>query len=456
MQKIFLLLTLSLCITTNVFAQENMGEVEQAALAEIASMQGSTDINCFDYYKFQSVQVSVDTNKKTYIPKSVVKFDGNIINTNEQPITDGAVFVRISQDNANYHSEGRYNVSEFFALKDISLKAKETKKIQFDWQVPQYISAGKYHVDLYFVVGDKFNLGGLPFTNEIIAGSIDFDILSNEEGSVFLKKNSVKINEEEYQHIGSWPVIEQKKEVIISYDLINDTNSIKDVEIIQELYFWDSLNEKDKKDIRKQTVTLQAGEVKTIEYQIPSMNESVYYLKTTSKYKDQESIINVRLLSEMFHPRLNYPALTTFPIKQGDSSTLFTCFHNTSDVSGQGRVEVVLTDDKGVEISKINYDGVISSQMSADKSDFVAAEDLENIILNAKIYDENNNIIDEYVTEYKCEDFDGCIKQSNNSEEIKDANNDNSVNTILWIVIGVTTIVIIFILISAIIKKNKK
>jgi hypothetical protein len=158
----------------------------------------------------------------------------------------------------------------------------------------------------------------------------------------------------------------------------------------------------------------------------------------------------------MFHPRLNYPALTTFPIKQGDSSTLFTCFHNTSDVSGQGRVEVVLTDDKGVEISKINYDGVISSQMSADKSDFVAAEDLENIILNAKIYDENNNIIDEYVTEYKCEDFDGCIKQSNNSEEIKDANNDNSVNTILWIVIGVTTIVIIFILISAIIKKNKK
>ena len=368
-------------------------------------------VNCFDYYKFQSVQVNVNPTATTYKSGEKVKFVGNIVNENNQPIVNGEVFVRVARKNEKHPEDWDNIVDEFFALKNVTLKANESKPVEFSWNIPTGTTAGDYQANYFFVVGKKFNLGGLSFSNEVIIGSSNFTVKSDNTSYVQFDRSQTQVDGQKYLQVGSLPIIEKGKSPVLKQSIENTFNKKENVQVTYELYYWDGLDESNKIDTKNETVVIPANSEKEITYQFPPMNTSVYFLRITATAEGQKSILNVRLASQQERPRLNYPAITEFPIKKGDKVTLFTCFHNTSVVNTTGRVEVTLTDEKGKQVAKIDYKGNIPSAMSADKIEFSAKKPYDKLKLKAEVYDKNGKKVDSYETVYDCKDFGSCIKK---------------------------------------------
>lgn len=364
--------------------------------------QITSPADCFDYYKFQSVQVSLGADKDTYKPGETIKFKGELINQNNYPVVDGYVFVRIGRKNPNYITEGNFTIDELIPIKDINLDANEKKETAFEWTVPTNAAAGDYRSDFFFSVGKKFNLGGLPFTNEVVVGGTEFKITSNNNLYLSFDKSVTKINGEKYNHIGNWPLIEPNAKVDITQPLKN-TYKIEQKVIVQyDLYFWDSLNEKDKITSSQEEIIIPANSSTDLTYTVPEMKDSVYLLKITATAQDQKSIANIRLTSDQAHPKINYPAITKFPLQKGDNETIFSCFYNAAPSNASGQISVVLEDNKGNQLEKMEYNGDISGAMMADKKEFTAQKGYSWIKLTAILKDKDGKITDQYETIYDC------------------------------------------------------
>lgn len=402
-------------LVLNVSAQEVAETEEDLGIAFSESPLTSDGTSCFDYYKFQSVQVSLGSAKDEYLSGETITFKGELNNENNYPIVDGNVFARVSQTNPNYTSEGQFIIDEIIALKDISLDANQIKPVQFDWTIPVDAKKGDYRIDFFFSVGKKFNLGGLPFTNEVIVGFTQFKVESTNLASVSFDKSQTQVNKEKYNHIGNLPVIEKGQAVEIIQPITNTYAEDKNTTITYDLYFWDSLNEKDILSSKTEEVIIPANGSIELKYSIDQMSDSVYYLKITATTGNEKSIVNIRLASEQIHPRLNYPAITKFPIRKGDSLTLFSCFHNTSgQVSNNNKLTLALYDKNDELVDQLEYQGDITGAMMADKKDIVAEDNYDYLKLKANLYNSQNEIIDEYETIYNCQDInkDKCEKKA--------------------------------------------
>ena len=383
-------------------------------IAQTATTTDTLD-NCFDYYKFQSVQVSVGTENGVYKAGDVMSFSGELINENTYPVVDGNVFVRISEVNPNYTTEGHYTVGEFIAKENIAIDASSSQLISFQWKTPANLKDGSYRADYFFSVGKQFNLGGLPFTNEIIVGFSNFSMESAEDSSVYLDRAGTKVNGTKYNQIGNWPIVEAGSKVAISQVLKNTTDTSQTVSVSYNLYFWDSLNPSDLISSKAETVTIASGKDKTLTYEIPKVDKSVYYLKITAKTSGgAQSILNIRLSSEMERPRINYFAVTGFPLKKGESAKIFSCFHNTSNIATEGKVVLSAKDIKGNEIAKIQYNGIISSAVSAKAGDLKALKNLTYLKLDQLLYDKSGKVIEQKSEIYDCKTLDSakCVEMT--------------------------------------------
>ena len=358
--------------------------------------------NCFDYYHFQSVQVSVGTDKDAYKPGDTIHFHGNLINQNNYPVVDGNVFARIGRKDPKYVTEGNFIIDELVPLQDISLAANETKPVSFDWTVPSGVTNGDYRIDYFFSVGKKYNLGGLPFTNEIVVGGTWFTINSSNVAYVSFDRSGATVNGNHYSQIGNWPIIKPNDQADVTQLLDNTYSTPQTATIQYDLYFWDSLNPADKISSKTDQVTIPANGSIPLTYTVPQMKDSVYLLKITATTASQKSIVNIRLTSDQAHPKMNYPAITKFPLQKGDQETLFSCFYNAAPSNASGTLSVVLQDQKGNQIGDLEYSGGISGAMMADKQDFTAKGDYSWIKLIATLKDKNGQVTDQYENVYDC------------------------------------------------------
>ncbi len=425
---------------------KNILEKQKQIDVQSENFDAMPQVKCSDYYKFQSVQVSVGADKNAYSAGETVRFDGELINQNTYPVVDGMVFVRISRQNDQYITEGNYIVDEFIAQEDIILNQEEKKPIDFSWTIPQNITDGSYRADYFFSVGKKFNLGGLPFTNEVIIGGTNFYISSEEKGYISFDRSRTMVNDNPYKHIGNWPVFEQDQKVEIAQPLENSLHEKVDVKITYELYYWDSLNEKDLLDRKTEFVTIAPGATADLRYDIPAMRESVYYLKIKATTEDLTTIVNIRMISPQAHARLNYPGITKFPIREGDDVKLFSCFHNSSPTVTSGKIVAALMDEQGEKISDFSYKGIITSAMMAQTVDFVAKENYDYVKLVAKLFNDKDEIVDEYEIAYDCKKMNACIAESNGGNvKFSVAKMNYVATTILVILTGVVVTVIVMI-----------
>lgn len=379
-------------------------------------------VSCFEdgLYEFQSVQVSAGPEESSYTPGETINFVGEVINENDYPIFDGNVFVRIKKDNPEYFSEGHHTMYEFIAVSDVAVDGSSSKQIGFTWKVPQDIGGGEYRADYFFSVGKKFNLGGLPFTNEIIIGYSLFEIESNTETPFILDRSKTSVNGENYRHIGEWPRVLAGDKIEITQSLENFSNSTEQYDIEYSLYSWDGLNESDLIDTKNESVTVEANSSLDLNYTIDSVNVPVYYLKIKAKKGDLASVVNIRIVSDINNPRLNFPAINKFPLMEGDSATLFSCFHTISDIEENSRLELNVTDEDGNTVIAGEYKGDIDTFVSAGKADFTANKDYSYLKIDAKLYNGNNELVDSYDTEYSCDNLisDQCSLLM--AEEVRD------------------------------------
>lgn len=436
---------LSLCalmIALPVIAQENTAQDtdltpdQQAAFKEdieawAGNASADTGANCFDYYTFQSVQVSVGPNANTYTENQLIEFTGTLHNQNPYPVVDGNVLVRINKKNPDYKTGGHFVIDEFYAAQNITITANGTKDISFSWHVPEGTPAGDYTVDYFFSVGKQFNLGGLPFTHDITIGGSSFTIDSDTTTFISFEPSQTTVNGEKYNHIGSAPIFEQGEEVTIQHTLTNTTDATQEVDVTHELYFWDSLRDTDKRDTQTETLTIPAHATQTVSYTIPAITDSVSFVKSTAVTGNHKSITWVRVGSNIAQPRLNYPGLTKFPLTKGDSATLFSCFHNTSGATAEGTVEVTLTDKDNKEVASLTYEGTIPGAMSAAKEDFTADKDYDYLTITAKLYDKAGTVLENYSATYDCKEL-GCSTATTKTTQ----DTDNAISGLAWAIIA--------------------
>ena len=63
---------------------------------------------------------------------------------------------------------GQDEVDSYVVKENISLKAKGSIPVSFDWDIPTYALSGEYQVSTYFLVDNSFNMSGLSFTTDIV------------------------------------------------------------------------------------------------------------------------------------------------------------------------------------------------------------------------------------------------------------------------------------------------
>ncbi len=367
-------------------------------------------VDCFDegLYRFQSVQVSTGPEKEIYKAGESVNFTGEIINENSYPVVEGNVYARIAKinDGENFESIGHDVIDEFIAVSDIDIAANDRKAANFSWKIPSSLGSGKYIVTYFFSVDKRFNLGGLPFSNEIVVGIVNFEIQDSYETVFKLDRYSTEVNDEPYQHIGDWPQVEPNSEVTFIQPLVNLSDKEISVDISYELYYWDSLRSEDLIDTKSETVKVDANGETDLSYVLSEVKEPVYYLKIKATNEGASSIVNIRVVSNVGKTRINYPAINNFPILKGEETTLFSCFHSIASVES-GKLALTLVDKSNNIIAAGEYEGEIGPQMSAAALKFVSNKDYDNVKLRAELFNTQGDLVEEYNAVYNCSDIGG-------------------------------------------------
>jgi hypothetical protein len=220
--------------------------------------------NCFDYYRFGSVQVPITPNLTSTVPGSPMNFSGVVRNENNYPIIDGAVYVKIFklEDTIEKSVNGPDVVDQFFVKKDIVVPANSEVPIDFFWNVPAWSGEGQYQVAAFFVSSDKYNLLGLSFTDDIVGNVAYFNVVAGGANrDVYLNKGTVTYPKYDLPHLfAGFPHRFDKNEPVdITFEVINTTNSEQKVRINYTVYSWDAMSEKNVVSTVAQSVDVAAN-----------------------------------------------------------------------------------------------------------------------------------------------------------------------------------------------------
>jgi hypothetical protein len=372
-------------------------------------------VNCFDYYTFGSVQVDVGPTVGTTVPGVPLTFIGTLKNDNSYPIVDGQVMVKIfktdtTSDVSLVQHNGYPVVDQFYVLDHVSLPAQGEKPITFTWNVPAFAETGEYELAAYFMTAKRFNLLGLPFTDDVTGNKATFSISSGESSGVAFDKNSVTLNDIPH-NFAEFPLHFTKDEpVTATLQIKNTTNKTQTVPVIWTLSNWAGERIENQLDQIAETVTLKPKETKTLTYTATKATGAVSFLHVEAQYQDTSSILNIRFVRDgRGEIRLNFPSITSYPLTAGQENTIFSCLHSTSEplVEG-GELTLTISDMRGNTIHSYTYQGGITGEMMGVKDAFVPAKNISDFILTATLK-HNGTLVEKVSAKYSCTDIDPSL-----------------------------------------------
>ena len=403
-------------------------------------------VNCFDYYTFGSIDADMTSQSSSAVSGMTMNFFGNIKNKNKYPVVAGTLYVKIFRNvGGEKNANGPDVVDQFIAVDNVTLPANDSVPVKFSWKVPAYALDGKYQLVTYFTSDKKFNLLGLSFTDDIVGNSFNFTV-SGEKTGVSFDKSSVIINNNPYYFAAYPPRIQGTDEANISIKVDNTTNQAQSIKTNWKLYRWDGINPSNLIREFSTTTAIKANSLGDIKFSIPEKSEPVYYLVGEFTYKDAKSVVGIRFVRDgVDRVRLNFPAVTAYPLKKGEPVTLFSCLHNSGQSSQVPNNKIVLevTDESGKVIESYTYNGIVTGDMIAVKKDFVSKVDLDIFSVRASLYN-NGNLVDESIMKYDCKLIDPtkCSPEKDN----------------LWNILALAggVLALIVIIVVVIITKRKK
>jgi hypothetical protein len=358
-------------------------------------------VDCFDYYKFGSVKVPIQGETSSVVPGQNLLISGLIINENPYPVVDGSVFVKVFRLNSdkelNYYHGGNL-VDKFFAVEKVQVDANATKKLNFYWKVPTNALPGDYEIAVFFMVSKKFNLLGLPFTDDVIGNKFRFAVKSDNTG-VYLDKNSVKLNGENHKFIKFPPKFGKNEDIKVESFLVNETDKNAEVIVKWKLYSWDSTSKDNLIYEKIEKIRLAPLSKLKLVHLINDKSNPVNVLSLEAQYLDTYSILEIRFVrEELKNARINFVSFDKFPIDANKQGGVFACIHSTGsdEFIENGRFEMLVYDYDGKKIGELSYSGKITGDIMGFKSEIVqekrisVAKILANLYVNEKLVDTAN------------------------------------------------------------------
>ncbi|MCX6717443.1 MAG: hypothetical protein NTU76_02095, partial [Candidatus Taylorbacteria bacterium] len=391
---------------------QKSGTPEEKTLlnATIASTQGlpKNAVDCFDYYKFGSIQTDLSSSISNVSAGNSMEFSGSVMNNNNYPIVDGTLYVKIFRErNTEKDINGPDVVDQFVAMDDLAIPANSSISVSFSWKIPDFAKEGDYRLVSFFIVDKKFNLLGLSFTDDVVGNPFNFNV-TGKKTNVSFDKAEVTINNLPYYFAAFPPLVPSKDIANVSAKINNTTSKDETIDIIWKLYSWDSINPDNFIRASTSSIKVKANSSSSVKISIPENTSSVYFLIGELSYKDSKSIIGVRFVRpEVDKLRLNFPSITKFPIEKGTELSMFSCVHNSgsSDIVTNGKLILKLLDNAGKIINEYTYEGGITGEMMAVKKDFRSPKILNQFSLYAELW-QGDKIVDQSKIDYDCNKID--------------------------------------------------
>ena len=362
--------------------------------------------DCFNYYRFGSVQVDLSPSLGEAMPGTPLTFFGTIVNENPYPLVDGSVYVKIFKvGEEDFTQENGYPLVAFFKAKDgMQLKANGQEEVSFDWKVPEGLSGGEYEAAFFFVTSNRFNLLGLSFTDDVTGNKSSFKVVADDDRQVVFDKNSVILNDEPYRFAAFPPHLTIDEPAVFMAKVTNPSPVEKTISLTWNLYNWDGLREDQLLDSRAETVMFGPGETKTVTYTATRQAGSVSYIVATLKDGEATSIIDPRFVRDNIEEvRLNFPSLYTFPLVAGEENKVFSCLHATNVPLVEDNIlTVTLTDEKtGEVIHTYQYEGAVTGDMVGVVDTFVPERSYGKVRLTT-VLKKSGELVDTVSQVYDC------------------------------------------------------
>ena len=410
MRSIFFVFVWYLFFVSPVLAADS----PEKANAPLAA-QGEGAVDCFDYYRFGSVQVDLSADLEQTVPGAPMTFSGVIKNDNDYPIVDGSVYVKIfrmiKEDEQLIAKDG-YPLVDQFALPNIFvLPAKGESPASFTWNVPMNAPDGDYFAAFFFQSAKRYNLLGLSFTDDVTGNQAPFTITNQESAPIVaFNKHTVTLNGKPHAFTAFPLHFKADEDVTAEIEVVNPKNTKVAVSLDWRLYAWDGLRDDTLSDTRTEVIELKPNEKKKISYTVAPLNTSVSFLVVKMNDGYSNSFLGIRFVRDgVVETRINFPSIMSYPLRSGTETTLFSCAHSTAlPIVPNNVLTLTLKDDQGATIHTYTYEGDITGSMMGVADSFTPTKDYANFSLTATL--KRDGILVEEVTQsYRCQDIDPAL-----------------------------------------------
>ena len=239
---------------------------------------------------------------------------------NPYPVVDGSVYVKIFRQRGSGEKDanGPDVVDQFYAAEGLTVPAGGELPISIQWNIPSYAVSGEYKVATFFTVSRKFNLLGLPFTDDVVGNTASFKVSGELKRGVSFKKDAVTVAGEKYYFAAFPPRTSASDPVTVEATLANATGESFTVPVTWSLYHWSQNDQANFITSKTEQVTVAAGKSAKVSFVVDDTNHPVYLLQGVAKWHDSSSIINVRFVREgKDQLRINYPSVMSYPLQSG-------------------------------------------------------------------------------------------------------------------------------------------
>lgn len=392
-----------------------------AAFADAAKRMFEGRFACMDNYNFNSVVVTIDTVKSVldhqYLPGETIAVAGTIKNPNNYPLVGGRLYAHILREDAKMAPENWHPyVSQEYAPGEYSLSANQTSDFSYSYRIPTGSPAGTYRVELYYLVGNRYVMSGIPYVANFTAASAPFTVLrpvvtggSDASGFTF-DRNTVKVNGRGLQLREIPFVLEPGKPAVVTAVLQSIGKQTISGTVQMDLYNWSVTD--NTKPILSQTIpiTMVSGKNAPITFTWDTATSGTYEVvlrASTVNPEDVPSVLDVRFPVAGLVPRIVYSGIGA--IKDG-SATINACVVNATFGSGVGSMKnslIVNGKEIAIEETPVSADQLSTALIASQLTDLAGKAFSVHVIAK----DANGAITDETTVSYPAGTIPGAHKQ---------------------------------------------
>ena len=372
-----------------------------------AAMDGfSEPAKCFDYYTFGSVDAPIHAKTTNPAAGTTAEFTVNLTNNNPYPVVDANVYIKLfrARPAGEQSAQLAHLVDQFQAIEGVTIPANATRERTFTYDIPSSLPSGEYNVVTFVSTAQRYNLLGLPFTDDVVGDSTTLTITGDQAGMVRWNRDQVLVDLKQHHFASFIPEVSPTQPVRVIAPIYNELDTPINGQLTWKVYHWDQQNEANLITTETRPISIAAGDSISASYTLEDIDHAVYVVVGEVEHNGVTSLINVRFArTDVSEIRLNYPGVLSYPLVEGEENTLFSCLHSASsfDLVPDSRLELSLLDAQGEEFYSYTYEGPVSSDMMGVAKTFVPKRSHDTFTLKAALY-QNDTLVEDVSFVYDC------------------------------------------------------